>query len=271
MVAQNPYIQNLQETNCLSEPVYRSAIQALQLPLASRGLDLGCGIGLQSILLAEAVGPQGQVTAVDIDTEQLAYGKGLRVKAGYPENITFAAADMHWLPFRRVSFDWAWSADCVGYPSGDLIPLLSELKRVLAPGGSIILLVWSSQNFLPGYPFLEAWLNANCSSYVPYLEKAPPANQYLNALRWFEELGLEEVSAQTFVGDVRAPLNQEERIALESLLRMLWQAPAEGERLKQWQEYLRLSTQGSPDFILDQPGYYAFFTYTMFRGKVPIM
>jgi hypothetical protein len=30
-----------------------------------------------------------------------------------------------------------------------------------------------------------------------------------------------------------------------------------------------LCTPGSPDFILEIPEYYAFFTYSMFRGRVP--
>ncbi len=32
----------------------------------------------------------------------------------------------------------------------------------------------------------------------------------------------------------------------------------------------RLCQPGSADFILDSDDYYAFFTYSMFRGKVPI-
>ncbi|HEX5942204.1 MAG TPA: hypothetical protein VFY66_07990, partial [Anaerolineales bacterium] len=55
-------IQNLLEANPLREPTLRSIIQSLQLPRGSRGLDAGCGIGLQAFLLAEAVGPEGQVT-----------------------------------------------------------------------------------------------------------------------------------------------------------------------------------------------------------------
>ena len=43
----------------LREPVLRSAIQALQLPPGSRGLDAGCGVGLQALLLAESGGTCG--------------------------------------------------------------------------------------------------------------------------------------------------------------------------------------------------------------------
>ena len=70
------------------------------------------------------------------------------------------------------------------------------------------------------------------------------------------------------MGDVQAPLGGGERTALLSLLEMLWTEPASGAAAE-WREYQQLCTPGSPDFILDQPGYYAFITYSMFRGKVP--
>jgi demethylmenaquinone methyltransferase/2-methoxy-6-polyprenyl-1,4-benzoquinol methylase len=49
---------------------------------------------------------------------------------------------------------------------------------------------------------------------------------------------------------------------------MLWSVASpeatEADRL----EYQRLCQPDSPDFILDLPEYYAFFTYTLFSGKV---
>ena len=85
------------------------------------------------------------------------------------EQISMAAGDAGKLPFADDSFDWIWSADCIGYPSGDLLPLLMEMIRVTRPGGEIVILAWTSQQVLPGYPLLEAQLNADCSSYAPYL------------------------------------------------------------------------------------------------------
>ena len=35
-----------------------------------------------------------------------------------------------------------------------------------------------------------------------------------------------------------------------------------------WAEYERLCRPDSPDFIVDSPDYYAFFTETLFRGQV---
>jgi demethylmenaquinone methyltransferase/2-methoxy-6-polyprenyl-1,4-benzoquinol methylase len=261
----NAYIQRLLEANPLREPLLRSIIQTLQLSPGSHGLDVGCGVGLQELLLAEAVGPKGHVTGVDILPEFLSFGENLVKEAGLSERVTFREGDMNRLPFAEDTFDWAWSADCIGYPAGELAPLLKELIRVVRPGGSVIILAWSSQQVLPGYPLLEARLNATCSAYLPYLKGTDPELNFLRATRWFQQAGLEEVNAQTFVGDVRAPLSDAERSALISLFEMLWTQPEDPSQ--DWKEYQRLCKPGSDDFILNQPGYYAFFTYTVFRGR----
>jgi demethylmenaquinone methyltransferase/2-methoxy-6-polyprenyl-1,4-benzoquinol methylase len=159
----NLIIQNLLEANPLREPTLRSIIESLQLPRGSHGLDAGCGIGLQAFLLAEAVGTEGHVTGLDIIPELLAYGENLAWKAGLSERVTFRTGDVGCLPFDDNTFDWVWSADCIGYPAADLATLLQELLRVVKPGGDVVLLGWSSQQLLPGYPLLEARLNATCS------------------------------------------------------------------------------------------------------------
>jgi ubiquinone/menaquinone biosynthesis C-methylase UbiE len=265
------YIKNLLEANPLREPLMRSIIRVLHLPAGSCGLDVGCGIGQQAILLAEAVGPAGHVTGVDILPELLRFAEKLADQVGLSGRLTFREGDMNSLPFPDHIFDWAASADCIGYPTGDISPVLKELVRVVRPGGSIFILAWTSQNVLPGYPLLEARLNATCSSYLPYLKGKSPEAHFLQALSWLQKAGLEEVKAQTFVGDVQSPLSNGQRTALLSLLQMLWGEPQPEVSPGDWQEYQRLCTPGSMDLILDIPDYYAFFTYTMLSGKAPLI
>jgi hypothetical protein len=85
---------------------------------------------------------------------------------------------------------------------------------------------------------------------------------------YFKNAGLEDLEARTFVGEVQVPLTREEQIALTSLFQMLWSSPQPESLAEDWAEYKRLCTPGSPDFILDIPDYYGFFTYSMFHGKV---
>ena len=85
---------------------------------------------------------------------------------------------------------------------------------------------------------------------------------------WFRRAGMKEVTARTFAGDVCAPLSGELRDALIALIEMRW-ADVEAELSEgDWAEYQRLCLAESPDFILNLPDYYAFFTYSMFRGRV---
>ena len=259
-------IKSLEEANPLREPILRAIITALQLPPGSHGLDIGCGIGLQTSLLAEATGPAGRVTGLDISPELLAYAQNrVRSLAG-ADRITFREGDMRSLPLPENSFDWAWSADCVGYPAGDLLPVLKEIARVVRPGGQVALLAWTSQQLLPGHTLLEARLNATCSAYAPFFQGKSPESYYPRVLRWFSEAGLTDAVARTFVRDIQAPLSIEYRIALISLFEMLWteSAATEADRLV----YRRLCQAESPDCVLDLPEYYAFFTYTLFSGRV---
>ena len=66
-------VERLAEAEPLREPVLRSIIGRLQLPRGSQGLDAGCGIGHQAVLLAQAVGPAGHVTGVDVTPDVLDY------------------------------------------------------------------------------------------------------------------------------------------------------------------------------------------------------
>lgn len=264
----NSYMQKLLVSHPLREPVLRQVIQAFQLPRGSRGLDAGCGIGQPTLLLAEAVGPSGHVTGLDICTEFLDKAREIAEKAGLSEQISFKQGDVNKLPFDDNVFDWLWSADCVGYPAREPLSLMKELRRVLKPSGTIGILIYSSQQLLPGYPQLEARLNATSSGIAPFSKNMRPEFHFLRALGWFHNSGLEEARAQTFVGDAHAPLSDDIRKALMALIDMRWIEP-ESELTKEDSiQYQRLCRPESPDFILNLPDYYAFFTYSLFTGKV---
>jgi demethylmenaquinone methyltransferase/2-methoxy-6-polyprenyl-1,4-benzoquinol methylase len=220
------------------------------------------------MILAETIGVEGHVTGLDFYPELLAYGENLVAKAGLSERISFKEGNINQLPFAHNSFDWVWSADCIGYPLAELTPLLEELIRVIKPGGRIMLLGWTSQQVLPGYPFLEARLNGTCSGYLPHLKGKNPEHNFLRASHWMQAAGQEEVQALTFVGEVLAPLGEGVRAAITALFGMLWGNRTEEVSEEDWREYQRLCHPDSPDFILNLPGYYAFFTYTLFQGRV---
>jgi hypothetical protein len=145
---------------------------------------------------------------------------------------------------------------------------LRELIRVVKPGGRIFLLGWSSQQFLPGYPLLEARLNGTCSGYLPFLKDKSPEQNFMRAPHAFQKAGLVDIQAKSFVRDLQTPFSLKERAALASLFEMLWGLPQAEVSSEDWLEYLRLCQPASPDFILDIPDYYGFFTCTLFQARV---
>ncbi|KPJ59234.1 MAG: methyltransferase type 11 [Latescibacteria bacterium DG_63] len=262
------YIRDLTLTNPLAEPIVTSAIKSLELPLGSRGLDAGCGIGLQALLLAQAVGSTGHVTGLDISRGLLARAEGIVKAAGLSEQILFQEGDVRELPFDENTFDWAWSSNCVGYAPMEPVPLVKELARVVRPGGQVAVFAWSSEQLLPGYPLLEARLKATSSGIAPFSEGKNPRSHFLRALSWLSDVGLGECEARTFTGDVQAPLSDALREAMTALFKMRWVGVQSELSDEDRAEYERLCQPESPDFILNAPDYYGFFTCSLFCGKV---
>jgi demethylmenaquinone methyltransferase/2-methoxy-6-polyprenyl-1,4-benzoquinol methylase len=269
MTHSDDYARRLLLSNLLREPAILAAIRALHLPPGSRGLDVGCGIGLHTPLLAQAVGHAGHVIGLDLSPDFMVLAKQRAEKSGLCAQINFQGGDMNHLPFADDTFDWVWSADTV-HPGLNDDPLgpVKEFMRVVRPGGILALIYWSSQMLLPGYPLLEARLNTAFAETVPYMNAVHPEHHFLRALDWLRAAGFEELRAHTFVTDVHAPIRKDTRRALTMTFDMFWGELRSKLLLEDRAEFERLCLSESPDCIVDQQGYYAFLTYSLFRGQV---
>jgi len=263
------YMKALLATNPLRESIIREAIETLRLPSGSSGMDAGCGVGLQCLLLAEAVGLDGHVTGIDVTPEFLDRGREIAKDAGFSERISFKEGDIFNLPFDDNSFDWIWSSDCVGYAPYEPLPLMQEMKRAVKPGGIVAFAAWSSEKLLPGYPILEALLGTTSVGLAPFVPGKDPNKHFLRALGWFRELGFGEPKAEVFSQSFCAPANDEMRNSLMYLFESRWSEVESELEPEDRAQFQRLCNPDSPDFILDHPDYYGFFNYSMFWGKVP--
>lgn len=262
------YLIKLQLSDHLRDKVVQSIIQSLNQPPSSRGIDIGCGIGSNTMLLATAVGQSGHVTGVDLSEEFLAHARQRAVDRHLSHQLNFQIASMYSLPFDDNSFDWAWSMDCAGYAPGNKQSVFREMARVVKPGGEVFISGWTSQQLLPGYPFLEAKLNTTADGIAPFSKNDPPDSHFLRTLERFKSAGFKECNARTFTGNIQAPLSPNRREALVSLVAMRWGDPKTELTADEWAEYLRICDPDSPECIIDLPDYYGFFSYTLFRAKI---
>ena len=106
-----------------------------RLSPGERVLDLGSGAGTDSLIAAQMVGEQGQVTGIDMTPEMLAKARAAATEMG-AANVDFVESEAERLPFPDESFDVVISNGVI-----DLIPdkdaVFAELSRVLVPGGRI--------------------------------------------------------------------------------------------------------------------------------------
>lgn len=134
----------------IGEPVAEDLLRAAALGPGERVLDVGCGTGIVTRLAAEAVGPEGSVTGLDVEPGMLAVARSV---TGDPR-IEWIEADAESIPHPDGSFDVVLSQMSLQFVE-DPSKALREMRRVLAPGGRLVLNVPG-----PTSPFFEPFSRA---------------------------------------------------------------------------------------------------------------
>jgi ubiquinone/menaquinone biosynthesis C-methylase UbiE len=107
-----------------------------------RVLDVAAGAGDQTLDAASRVGPQGRVLATDLSPEILAYAEKEARRAGH-ENVETRVMDGENLTLEDATFDVVISrVGLIYFP--DQQRALSEMRRVLAPGGRVAAIVYAT-------------------------------------------------------------------------------------------------------------------------------
>ena len=132
----------------------RAADRAALEP-GQRALDLCCGTGDLAFELAERVGSGGEVVGADFSNPMLDLA---RQKTGSRAQVTFEWADALDLPYENESFD-ALTIAFGARNLGDLDLGLSEMKRVLKPGGRLVILEITQPARQPLKAFFGVWFD----------------------------------------------------------------------------------------------------------------
>jgi arsenite methyltransferase len=98
-------------------------------------LDLGSGGGIDVLLSARRVGPTGRAIGLDMTDEMLELARANARRAG-AENVEFINGQIEQIPLPDASVDVVIS-NCVINLAADKRAVLSEMARVLRPGGRI--------------------------------------------------------------------------------------------------------------------------------------
>ena len=120
--------------------ITQQTLAVMDLKPGQRVLDLGCGAGWASRLLAKAVGADaqpGQVVGLDVSDEMI---RRARANSTQFDNIMFVVGSAQQIPWQESFFDKVLSVESFYY-YGDQGGALDEVRRVTAPGGELYILI----------------------------------------------------------------------------------------------------------------------------------
>ncbi len=165
-------------------------IQDLDVEPGSSIVDAGCGPGLWTPLLAQAVGPYGRILGIDISTEALITAQSRCAHSCYRHMVQFKRAMLDELPLAYGSVDLIFSANVSQYLV-DPVATFAAMGPYLKQGGRLVIkdidfgkirlqgvdsmlqkrvfqarLRWEQERVQCGYAFEDSWVGSKLAGYL---------------------------------------------------------------------------------------------------------
>ena len=140
-------------------------LDTLGITPAMTVLDLGCGTGAFTVELAQRVGADGRVHAVELQAPFLQQARQRVAVAGLQDRVHFHHCGAYALPLETSSIDLALVIATLSQIPNKWVAL-SELRRVLKPGARLLI---SEELLDPAYapaPVVRRWVSTAGYRYV---------------------------------------------------------------------------------------------------------
>ncbi|PWE32413.1 ubiquinone biosynthesis protein UbiE [Maritimibacter sp. 55A14] len=135
------WIENEEGMDAILSVVSAGLLDRGAIRPGERVLEVGCGTGANSLLLAEAVGPKGEVLALDISEPLLARAAARRDAAGLTQP-EFRLADAQTAALPKAHFDLLISRFGVMF-FADPQAAFANMRTALARGGRLVFACWA--------------------------------------------------------------------------------------------------------------------------------
>ena len=125
-------------------------VSSLEIAPGMAVADIGAGTGYFTTRIADRLGPQGRVYAVDTQHEML---EALleKIAAGNRRNVLPIYSDGVRIPLPDAEVDLVFAAN-VAHEFGDLGATLAECRRILKPEGRLAVVDWRAEPTPVGPP-----------------------------------------------------------------------------------------------------------------------
>lgn len=255
-----------------NRPEYEAQVRAVGIRPGWRVLDAGCGAGNFLPWLADLVGPDGSLAALDLAPDNIALVEARAAGWRMATPVAARVGSVLALPYADDAFDALWCANTTQYLTDDgLTAALAEMRRVVRPGGLVALkeLDPAVTHLLPAPPALQLHHRAAAARAGNVQMRGLMRATHLPA--WLRRAGLTAVRRRTTLIERSASRDAATRRLYRDFL-AYYAARADmldlpGEDGAYW---ARLREAGAIERLLDDPDFYTCEGNILAVGQVPM-